>query len=193
MNPNYRLHSILILVAGISASLIFLLFQNALHIMYESPGEASDFNRFIFPIAFLAIIPSLFIRVKSLTNKALVAGGALLLLAAALSVVTGLTFGHASKTETFLLYFLSCGLSFVVSAFTVALLLRFLLYSWVADGVEILKLAAFFTAGVAMGYLVFMGAGTLNTVSVFALWYLVVIFIGFAHFIARKEQPLAAG
>ncbi|MEQ8415943.1 MAG: hypothetical protein RIB71_15800 [Imperialibacter sp.] len=193
MNPNYRLYAVLTLLAGVVATLIFLLFQNALHIMYESPGEASDFNRFIFPIALVAIIPSLFIRVKSLTNKTLVAGGALLLLAAVLSVVTGLTFGHASKTETFLLYFLSCGLTFIVLAFTVALLLRFLLYSQAMDGQGTLKLAAFFTAGIAMGYLVFMGVDALNTVSVFAVWYLVMILIGSAHFIARKEQPLAAG
>ncbi|WOK08628.1 hypothetical protein RT717_08260 [Imperialibacter roseus] len=161
--------------------------------MYESPGEASNFKRFIFPIALLAIIPGLFIKAKSLTNKILVTGGMLLLLATVLSVVTGLTFGHAAKTETFLFYFLSCGLSFIVLAFTVALLLRFLLYSWVVDGQGILKLAAFFTAGVAMGYLVFKGVGTLSTVNVFALWYLVLILIGSAFFIARKEQPLAAG
>ena len=173
--------------------MIFLLFQNALHIMYESPGKASDFNRFIFPIALLAIIPGLFIKARSLTNKILVTGGALLLLATVLSVVTGLTFGHASKTETFLLYFLSCGLSFIVLAFTVALLLRFLLNFRVVDGLQTLKLAAIFTAGIAMGYLVFMGVGTLSTVSVFALWYLVLILIGSAFFIARKEQPLAAG
>ncbi|WP_152000395.1 MULTISPECIES: hypothetical protein [unclassified Imperialibacter] len=161
--------------------------------MYESPGEASDFNRFIFPIALLAITPGLFIKAKSLTNKILVTGGTLLLLATVLSVVTGLTFGYASKTETFLLYFLSCGLTFIVLAFTVALLLRLLLYSQALDGQGTLKLAAIFTAGIAMGYLVFMGVGTLNTVSVFALWYLVLILIGFAFFIARKEQPLAAG
>ncbi|CAD5258797.1 membrane hypothetical protein [Imperialibacter sp. EC-SDR9] len=193
MNPNYRLYSIVILFAGISTSFIFLLFQNAVHIMYESPGEASDFNRFIFPIALLAITPGLFIKAKSLTNKILVTGGTLLLLATVLSVVTGLTFGYASKTETFLLYFLSCGLTFIVLAFTVALLLRLLLYSQALDGQGTLKLAAIFTAGIAMGYLVFMGVGTLNTVSVFALWYLVLILIGFAFFIARKEQPLAAG
>ena len=183
---SQKIHLTILFVIGMMYALFFSALDSAIDVMYNNEPETTNFLSFFRGVGALLAFTGLFISMKSTRGWLATTSIILLLAGAVLAILTGHIFSYDTRTNEYLLYFIS------TTAATLLFILAFTVvvkYLFARAGGEVIKFVLTGTAGGAIGYLVNFSFSLVASPAI-SLWYLIFLLLLILTYCFQKENPV---